>query len=674
MKYLRPSLILLVVALLAYGLLMPQLGFYWDDLPMTWIRYQMGPEAQTDYFSNNRPVWGVLHRITTSMIPQVPLYWQIFALFWRWLGAVVVFAILTKLLKDKPRSVLGVALLFLVYPGFNQHWSAYLYSHFYIVLFFFLISLLCMLLAMEDSKRFWVWTAAGMLFSALNLWMMEYFYVLELARVGVILTAVRNEPLALRERVIRTLKLWMPYLVVFVLAVLSRLFIFNNQIYGMGLTEKLKSAPMETLMNLGQTILFTLRLVLKDAWLQMLELPDAAFVDSALTSYYLVIAAAILLAAAGFLLVPRDAIQTIRKSSMDAIWLIGLGALAVFLAGWPFWLIGFPPSLEWPASRFTLPFAFGVSLVFGGLIGLLPWERARIVLLVALVSLAVGKQYLNSRNYQQDWATQKELFWQMTWRAPGLKPDTVVLLNEGALDYYADNSLGAVLNWIYAPDNHTRHVEYVLFYPKTRLKNVLPKLETGIPIEYDYLAAQFKGNTSQTLAMYYQPPGCLRILDNDIERVNRMIPETSLLRFAARISSPELILNEPRARMPEVYGPEPEHDFCYYFEKADLSRQFKDWESVVKYAETALSLEHRYDPAEQLVFIEGYAHVGEWGRAVEISERANEFSAESVGPMLCRLWKRIGTETADSDALTGQAGSKRSAALDKIRSIIACDL
>jgi hypothetical protein len=42
--------------------------------------------------------------------------------------------------------------------------------------------------------------------------------------------------------------------------------------------------------------------------------------------------------------------------------------------------------------------------------------------------------------------------------------------------------------------------------------------------------------------------------------------------------------------------------------------------------------------------------------------------------MLCRLWKRIGTETADSDALTGEAGSKRSAALDKIRSIIACDL
>jgi hypothetical protein len=145
--------------------------------------------------------------------------------------------------------------------------------------------------------------------------------------------------------------------------------------------------------------------------------------------------------------------------------------------------------------------------------------------------------------------------------------------------------------------------------------------------------------------MYYDPPGCLRILDGDIETRQSHGSEGSLLRFAAHISSPELILNEPRARMPEAYGPEPEHGFCYYFEKADLARQFKDWEAVVIYAETALSLKHLYNPAEQLVFIEGYAHVGQWDRAVELSEQANAVSAELVGPMLCRLWKRIGAET-----------------------------
>ena len=87
-RKLHPSTTLLVVAVLAYGPLLPQLGFYWDDLPMSWIRYQLGFDAMTKYFSTNRPVWALLYQITTRILPQVPIYWQIFALLMRWLGAV----------------------------------------------------------------------------------------------------------------------------------------------------------------------------------------------------------------------------------------------------------------------------------------------------------------------------------------------------------------------------------------------------------------------------------------------------------------------------------------------------------------------------------------------------------------------------------------------------------
>jgi hypothetical protein len=166
--------------------------------------------------------------------------------------------------------------------------------------------------------------------------------------------------------------------------------------------------------------------------------------------------------------------------------------------------------------------------------------------------------------------------------------------------------------------------------------------------------------------MYYAPPGCLRILDSDIERLNRSIPENSLMRFSANISDPNLIINEQRAKMPAIYGPEPDHDFCYYFEKADLARQFQDWDSVVKYGESALSLnDHPFDPAEQFVFIEGFAHVGEWQRAFELSQRAYDVSPEITGPMLCRLWRRIGEETA--------TGLERSAALADVQTTFRCN-
>jgi hypothetical protein len=73
MKYLRPSILLFIVAFLAYGLLIFRLGFYWDELPITWIRYQLGSEALTRYFSTNRCGYvASAHHAD----PPVPAYWQ----------------------------------------------------------------------------------------------------------------------------------------------------------------------------------------------------------------------------------------------------------------------------------------------------------------------------------------------------------------------------------------------------------------------------------------------------------------------------------------------------------------------------------------------------------------------------------------------------------------------
>lgn len=670
MKRFYPALILLIVAILSYGLLIPQLGFYWDGLPISWIRYQLGPEALTEYFSSNRPVWGVLYQVTTRLFPQVPVYWQIFALIWRWLGAVVAWAIVRQLWKDKPRFALGAALLFLVYPGFNQQWAAFLYSHFFIVLFFFLFSLLCMLWAMSLPNRYWLWTSIGMLLSALNLWMMEYFFTLELVRIGVIWTALRDETMPTRERIRCVLRLWSPYLAVFALAVFSRLFIFNNQFYGISLTEQLRTAPLQTLRQLIESNLFSLRLVIIDSWTQVFRLRDPLIEAPVPTTYFIVVIAALVIVMLGLLLLPRDRFQIYRQDLKDSAYAMGLGALAVFMAGWPFWLIGFYPSLAWPANRFTLPFMFGVSLIIAGLVTLIPWQILRNALIVVFVGFAAGKQFLWSDSYREDWEAQKSLFWQLTWRAPGIKSDTLVLLNEGALNYYSDNSLSGALNWIYAPDNDSDHIEYVLFYPTTRLRTALPKLQSDIPIYFDFLAGEFNGSTSQTLAVYFDPPGCLRVLDPEIEGRNRLIREPSLMRFAARISSPALITNEPRARMPDIYGPEPEqaNAWCYYFEIADLARQFGNWEEVARIGNTAFELDdHPNDPVEWFVFIEGYAHMGEWQRALELSKESYQASQEDevVGRLLCLLWERIETETPE--------GTERTEALSEVKSMFACN-
>jgi hypothetical protein len=652
-----PPLVLAIVAVLAYGLLIPQLGFYWDGLAMSWIRYQLGPEAMARYFATNRPVWGLLYQLTARLIPQVPIYWQVFALFWRWLAGLLVWAILRELFPEKPRLAFGTALLFLLYPGFNQQSGAYLYSHFFIVLNFFLYSIYLMLRAQKD--RFWRRTILGMLFSALNLWMHEYFFVLELVRPAVIWVKLRKEYLEIPEHLRRTpwetvktsLGLWAPYLAVFVAAVLSRLFIFNNQIYEIG-----GSGVGTTPFNILTTIPTSLWTVTVTAWEQAFRLPDLATDGPRTTLVYgaiaLVVYGAVIAALFG-----RQAEETKRSDNRDAFWAMGLGVFILLVAGWPFWLTGVPVSLGYPANRATLSFMLGVSLLIAGLLSLLP-RRLDWILLAVFVALAAGRQFQWSNEFRRDWNAQKNLFWQMTWRAPGLEPGTIVLMNE-ELSYYADNSLGAPLNWIYAPDNHTDHVDYVLFYPTNRLGGALTSLEPGQPISYDYLAGQFEGNTSQVVVFYYAPPGCLRLLDPQIDPYNRLIPDDSLLREAAKLSTTMPILDEPLARMPKIYAPEPVHNWCYHYEQADLARQLGDWEQVAALGNQAFKLDdYPNDPLERFVFIEGYAHVGEWERALEYSQVSYNVSKNYVGPLLCRLWDRISQEvptSSEKDEFVAQA-------------------
>ena len=74
--------------------------------------------------------------------------------------------------------------------------------------------------------------------------------------------------------------------------------------------------------------------------------------------------------------------------------------------------------------------------------------------------------------------------------------------------------------------------------------------------------------------------------------------------------------------------------------------------------------DHPNNPLERFVFIEGYAHTGKWERAVRLSRESYQVSREYVGPLLCRLWERIETETP--------ASAEKSDALSEIKSMFAC--
>src|SRR5512143_2638473 len=69
-----------VLTLLGYGFFLSSAGFHWDDWVFAWAAHFLGPGQFIHSFSGFRPFLGPIFFLTTSLIPPVPLYWQIFAL------------------------------------------------------------------------------------------------------------------------------------------------------------------------------------------------------------------------------------------------------------------------------------------------------------------------------------------------------------------------------------------------------------------------------------------------------------------------------------------------------------------------------------------------------------------------------------------------------------------
>lgn len=643
-----PPFILAAITALAYGILAPQLGFYWDDLPIGWIRYQLGAEALTRYFSTNRPVVGILYQSLTSFLPYKPFAWQILALVLRWLSGVLVWKIFFQLFPRQKTLPLMASLLFLLYPGFNQQFVSFVYSSHFFALIFFLFSLFAMLKSFEQTRFSKFWAILGMLSSAANLFLGEYFFLLELLRIPIAWIMLENIA-EFKERIRRMFLTCLPYFIIFLAAIIGRIFFIINETYEYSLLSELRIAPLLTLWNLTKTILLSLWTTLIAAWGQAFIPPDFELQGKVTITIYLgIIFISFMLAFFALYKNTREEANDNKIESGIRSRLFTLGLFSALLAGIPFWLTGLPVSLGFPANRATLPFILGSVLILLGLISLIPRRNLRIAFFALLIAFSAGRQFLWADEFRRDWKVQKNLFWQMSWRIPDLEENTTILLNEGALKFYADNSLSAPLNWIYAPETNAEEIPYMLFYPRTRFGVDGEKLEADMPLEHNFIAGEFNGNTSQMLLINFSPPGCLHIVDPEIDSENKFIADL-LLRDAASFSRPELILVDGEPVLPEIYAPEPKHGWCYYFQKADLARQRGDWAQVVSLGKKAFaSGDHPNDPTENFVFIEAYAHTNDWENAGQLSTSAKRVSPSYMKPLLCPLWERIAAETSNS--------------------------
>ena len=124
----------------------------------------------------------------------------------------------------------------------------------------------------------------------------------------------------------------------------------------------------------------------------------------------------------------------------------------------------------------------------------------------------------------------------------------------------------------------------------------------------------------------------------------------------AAFSNPAQIQTDPaQAVTPpaDVFGREPAHNWCYYYEKAALANQVQDWNTATKLAEEAAQagLGTHYG-TELIPFIEGYAHLEQWQQAEKYTWNAMHMDGNRYYPYLCSIWQTLNQEMPPSEDKT----------------------
>ncbi|NLO02057.1 MAG: hypothetical protein GX126_07040 [Bacteroidales bacterium] len=119
----------------------------------------------------------------------------------------------------------------------------------------------------------------------------------------------------------------------------------------------------------------------------------------------------------------------------------------------------------------------------------------------------------------------------------------------------------------------------------------------------------------------------------------------------ARASNLDLVIPEPEQpiSLPERYfGAENTHQWCYFYEKADLARQSGEWEAVIDYYEEA---KHQgFEPlngSEYRILVEAWLQQSDSSNALTLKEQLTLEFPEIIGH-----WCTIAKELLASEILS----------------------
>ena len=645
---------LFIISLLSFGTLIPLLGFYWDDLPFIWfIRYLNAADLVS--LEIHRPFTGLLFLMLRPILLYSPIKWQVFNLLNRVILGIASWWFFSNVWTQHKSKVAWVTVLFVLYPGYGHQFISVNNSRHIFAFSLLLFSLAITTISIHKNQRIWLYSFASVILSSASMLMSDYFYMLELIR-PVIILYIRSSEQRSPGLLVWSIKLWAPNLLSSIFILYWRFFRIDQLYYSISAPVFTSNTTLNQVLNFLGQISKDLRTVSITAWIETLKVPPLEEIGSKSIILYWLIIFLVLICSLGYFHYIEQLYQEdkheYKKPLMRGLQTILFGLFVMVLGGIPSWAVGLPISIDGFQSRLTLSMSLGVSLCVGGLLEIIKPRFIRILLLSILLALSSGSHFRNAVRFRWDFERQKSFFWQLTWRVPNLEKGTVILSNDFPFTYESDNSITAIMNWLYTPINISDKMEFMVYDIKTRLGGRIPELQEDHSITHVYRQFGngrkliFEGSTSQALVIYHNYPSCLRVIQPSYDKYMRGL--SPFVSQALDLSKPELILSGTVGIDPtleEIYGPEPEADWCYYYQKADLARQLGNWDQVYEAGKDAFNLDYNaHNASEYIIYIEAYGRMKEYSQAISYSRIVLE-RYPALDRMLCDAWERIESET-----------------------------
>lgn len=639
-------IMVLMLCVVSFGLFIPWLGYYWDDWPVIVSSYLRGVNFFWQFYSGERPIEGWIYILTIPILGTRPIVWHIFILFMRWVTVLLMWWVVRGLWPQRTREVTWMALLFAVYPAFEQQVFPVNFSAHWITYSLYFLSLGLMIRSLRKPRLAWLWNLLAVLITALHLWTMEYYAGLELLRPLVLWMMVAEDKVKLRTRIMLTMRRWFPYLLVIGIFTFWRLFLLDVGTQDPNepkLLSDLVSQPFSAGVRLFQFAVQDFINIIFGAWYKTIA-PETFDLSDRLVLFTSLLSLLIIVLSSLYLMRLKYSSSINLGRSLQRNWLkqaLLFGFLAVLLGPFPVWLTNRWTIWGLYGSRFAIASMFGASVLW---VAILEWITIRrlpkLLILCGFLGLAIGYHIRWTNNFRWIWKDELRFYWQLYWRAPYLKPGSTIASDGEFFPYVGRNATALGINLLYPQSNYPG-IDYWFYEIAPGFVRFPDEMKKGKDIQYSFRKFKFTGSTLDTVFITYESEKgqCLWVLspqDKDNPEINPMLAD------ALPISNLDRI--EPQAKgipLEAVFGLEPDHDWCYYFQKADLARQYFNWQEVVRLGDEAKKQGHSpNNPQEWLPFIEGYAMAGRWDDAIEITLHVRQVN-RFLSPRICRFWEGI---------------------------------